>query len=84
MASRARVAARTSGNTERDAVRGRRGAVDWVDHLDERTPFDEHLITALHVSVGRLEIKDDIGCSVGARRKPGVVQTTFRVNSLTP
>lgn len=63
-------------------MRSHSRAVNRVNRLHERIRFDEYLISTPGVSVGRLQIKDRVGCQVGARRKDGRVEATLCVDPL--
>src|SRR6185295_14424255 len=79
---RTSVTARTAGNTERNRMRSRSGAVNRVNRPHERIGLDEYLISTPWVSVGRLQIKNFIGGGVGARRKDGGVEATLGIDAL--
>ena len=63
-------------------MRSHSRAVNRVNRLHERIRFDEYLISTSGVSVGRLQIKDGVGCGIGARRKDGRVKATLCINPL--
>ena len=63
-------------------MRSRSRAVNRVNRLHERIRFDGDLIATPDISVGRLQIKDFIGCRVGASGKDRGVQATLRIDAL--